>query len=249
VKLAQLSYPEIEARIRRGAVALWPVGSTEAHGPHLPLETDVIIAEETSRLAAERLLADHGIEALILPPLNFAVTELARPFAGTISISPETARAYVRDVVLSASEHGFRAVCLVNGHLEPSHRWTLRDAVKEARERARCPIVIADPADRRFASTVTEELASGSCHAGQYETSLVLAARPQSVGAHRLPKLEIDLVDKIRAGAKSFAEVGADQAYCGDPAAATPEEGRASYVRLSEIVIEVLMEALKEVRR
>lgn len=248
MRLAELTSGEVSARIASGAIALWPIGSTEAHGPHLPLDTDVIIAEETCLRAVPRLAAALKLDALVLPPLAFSVTEFAGPFSGTIGLPRETAISYVRDVALSIARQGFRAVCLVNGHVEPAHRFTLRDAIKAAGAVAVCPIGLADPADARFARTLTEEFAGGSCHAGQYETSLILAAsRAGSVREERraaLPKLEIDLVAKIRAGAKTFVEAGAPDAYCGDPGNATREEGEASYARLVEIVVQVATELL-----
>lgn len=245
LELAHLTYPEVEALAARGAVVLWPIGSTEAHGPHLPLSTDVIIAEHTARRAAAQLTA-HGTPAVVAPPLALTVTEFARPFAGTLSLPRETALAVVRDGALALAAQGFAAVVLVNGHLEPAHRFMLRDAVKAARALGpACPLGIADPADARWASSLTAEFQSGSCHAGQYETSLVLAARPELVRATAaLPALEIDLVAHIKGGARDFAEAGAPQAYCGAPAAATVAEGEASYTRLAEVTTLVVRELL-----
>lgn len=251
MRLAALAYPEVEAAIRRGAVLLWPTGSTEAHGPHLPLDTDVVIAERTCAQAEAEIRARFGLEALVLPPLTFTVTEFAAPFAGTITIPKATAIAYVRDVAISAATLGARAVCLVNAHLEPEHRFALRDAVKAANAGARCPVVLCDPSDRRFASTLTEEFARGACHAGQYETSLVLAARMSDVreDARRgLEPKEIDLLAQIKAGAKSFLDAGADTAYFGNPRGATVAEGEHTYTRLVEILCAVLDEALAPTR-
>jgi creatinine amidohydrolase len=137
---------------------------------------------------------------------------------------------------------GFRMVCLVNGHLEPAHRYMLRDAVKDARQAVPVPVVLVDPSDRRFAQTLTEEFKK-SAHAGRYETSLVLAARPELVRPHAaLPELDIDLVAKMKGGAKTLVDAGGPDAYLGDPRSATREEGEATYARLAEIVCEVIAE-------
>src|SRR5690348_16532382 len=117
-RLASLTYLEAAALFERGVIGLWPVGSTEAHGPHLPLDTDVLIAETVCARAAPAIARQHGLEAVILPPLAFTVTEFASPFSGTISIPKATAIAYVRDVALSAAALGLKALCLVNAHLE-----------------------------------------------------------------------------------------------------------------------------------
>jgi creatinine amidohydrolase len=244
----RLSSPEARRHLDRGAVALWPIGATEAHGPHLPLSTDVVIAEETCRRAVPAIAERHGLSAWILPPLGFSVADFAGPFAGTLSLPRETSLAYVRDTALAAARHGFRAVCLVNAHLEPAHRFTLRDAIKAANAAGPpAPIGIADPADARFADGLTEEFKSGSCHAGQYETSLIMAADPALVREEQraeLPALEIDLVAAIRGGAKSFADAGAAEAYCGDPRGATVAEGEESYRRLVAMVLQVIGELL-----
>ena len=146
MNLADLTYVEAEAAIAGGAVALWPAGSTEAHGPHLPLDTDVVIAQETCARAVAPIKAALGRDAIILPPLAFTITDFARPFAGTLSLPRDTVVPYVRDVLIAASEQGFAAVLIVNAHLEPTHRFALRDAVKAATQLAKCPVGLADPA-------------------------------------------------------------------------------------------------------
>lgn len=244
--LADLTFPKVQALLDSGAVALWPTGSTEAHGPHLPLSTDVLIATETCRRAAGAVKARTGLEALILPPLAFTITEYAAPFSGTISIPKETAVAYVRDVILGASRHGFRAVCLVNAHLEPAHRYGLRDGVNAAAGAA-CPVVIADPCDRRWVTTLTEELQSGQCHAGQYESSLILAidgAPIEDTVRAALPERAIDLIGGMKAGKKDFLEMGATEGYFGRPADASIEEGNATYEKLVDMVVTTIEEAL-----
>jgi creatinine amidohydrolase len=247
VKLGGLAYPEVRSLVEAGAVALWPIGSTEAHGPHLPLSTDVMIAEETCKRAIDLIEEALELKAVILPPLAFTVTEYASPFSGTISIPAETAVAYVRDVLVSAAAQGFRAICMVNAHLEPAHRTVLRKAREAATGRAKCPLAIADPCDRRWVSTMTAEFQSGSCHAGQYETSLVLAAGgPVLAESTQLPPVEIDLMAEMKAGRKTFPEMGAERCHFGRPADASINEGDKTYRQLAEIVVTMLREALEK---
>src|SRR5437867_12718954 len=78
----------LQDRSRR-VVALLPIGSTEPHGPHLPLDTDVIISMEASRRAAARL-DRHGLMALVLPPIPYAVTDFSRDFAGAVGLTRDT---------------------------------------------------------------------------------------------------------------------------------------------------------------
>ncbi|MEO1234767.1 MAG: creatininase family protein [Myxococcota bacterium] len=246
MKLAALTHPAAKARIDAGCVALLPVGATEAHGPHLPLDTDVRIAEEMCRRALATLGERLGLEGVVLPSIAYSVTEYAGPFTGTIGVPAEAAKAYLTAVLIGAAAQGFRAVCLVNAHLEPAHRFVLRDAASAAREVAACPVVIADPCDRRWVSRLTPEFQSGKCHAGQYETSLLLAADApiERSAMAELPEVDIDLVGAMKAGLKTFPEMGAASAYFGRPADATAEEGHRSYAILAEIVSLVLQEAL-----
>lgn len=244
MKLGDLTHPSAKRAARNGAVALVPVGATEAHGPHLPLDTDVRIAEETCRRAVARLADELNLQALVFPSVAYSVTEYAAPFEGTIGVPREAALAYLRGLLESASRHGFRAICLVNAHLEPTHRRVLREAVRSAE--ADCPLLIADPCDRRWVPRLTEEFQSGKCHAGQYETSLILAAGgPVDVAAlAALPPVDIDLVEGMNAGMSTFAQMGAHDAYFGQPSRASAVEGHRTYGILANIVVEVIAERL-----
>ncbi|MGH9839375.1 MAG: creatininase family protein [Blastocatellia bacterium] len=222
-----------------------PAGSTEAHGPHLPLSTDVIIAEEMAVRAARRLKA-RGEVALVLPPVAYSVTDFSEGFAGSISIRAETATAMVRDILLSLIRQGFRRIAIANAHLEPAHIATLRAACEAIKAETQVLIAFPDVTRRRWAQMLTEEFQSGACHAGQYESSLVMSARPDLVReAARLslaPKL-ISLSQAIRAGASSFTEIGGDQAYFGSPAAATAEEGDRTFEILAGMIVMALDDA------
>lgn len=239
---------EIEDAVKEGAVIILPVGSTEAHGPHLPLGTDVIISVEMARRAADQL-NQRGITTLVLPPLAYGVTDFSRDFPGTISIRRSTAVALVRDICLALVHQGFRTICLANSHLEPDHIDALNEAADDvARETGVRPLV-PDKRRRRWAMTLTEEFRRGACHAGRYETSLVLAVEPRLVreGVRReLSPLEIDLAKKIREGVRTFKEAGGERAYFGDPAAATAEEGVAIYRALANMLVISILEALEK---
>lgn len=237
--LAKLTSPEARAYFQARTIALLPTGATEPHGPHLPLDTDVTIALEQSRRAAAKLEA-LGVPALVLPPLPYAITNWTQGFPGRLSLRSGTFFALIEDL-LSALEHeGIRQLMVVNAHLEPENVRTLRNALLDRAERHpdRVQALFADVTRRKFAERLGAEFQSGDCHAGSYETSLVLAAEPQSVRAHAaLPKVRIDLIEKARSGVSTFREAGAEAAYCGDPAAASAEEGRALFEVLSDEVV------------
>lgn len=241
-----LTWKEARERLARGAVVILPVGSTEAHGPHLPLATDVIISEEMSKRAA-RKLAGKGIDALVLPPLSYSVTDFSSDFSGSISIRKETASALIRDICASLYGQGARAVVVANSHLEPEHVASIADAIERVRRETGREVLFPDKRRRRWAETLTEEFRRGDCHAGSYETSLVLSARPELVREEirsSLDRVPISISEKIREGARTFTEAGGVEAYFGDPRAASREEGDLSYEALSDMLVAAVEESL-----
>jgi creatinine amidohydrolase len=238
---------EIEAAVKNKTVVILPVGSTEAHGPHLPLSTDVIISVEMSRRAAQKL-TEQGIPTLVLPPMAYSVTDFSRDFPGTISISKATAVALVCDICLSLVNQGFRTICLANSHLEPEHIAALNEAAEEVERQTGIRPLVPDKRRGRWAYTLTEEFRRGACHAGCYETSLVMAAQPELTRdelRQQLEPLEIDLAQKIKAGVTTFKDAGSEQAYFGNPAAATPEEGHSTYEALTTMLVTTILEAME----
>ncbi len=236
VRLGEMTYEEATEAAAAGAIALLPAGATEAHGPHLPLATDVIISETAAIRAAHALRAE-GIAAVVLPPLAYAVTEFAADFGGTISLSLETATALARDVIVGAGRAGFRGVVVCNAHLEPGNLAALTAAISAAAE-AGVRAVFPDVTRKPHALRLGEEFKSGACHAGSYETSLVLAADPFMVRdeiARGLEPNPSSLSVAIRAGKTSFLEAGGPRAYFGTPADASAAQGEALYDELCAI--------------
>ncbi|QLG29299.1 creatininase family protein [Halorarum halophilum] len=101
-----------EVRAAAPDAALLPVGSTEQHGPHAPLGTDSLTAQAVANAASDR--AGDGV--VVAPPVHVGVAEEHRAFDGTLWVSPDTFRAYVRETVESLAYHGIDRVVLVNGH-------------------------------------------------------------------------------------------------------------------------------------
>lgn len=230
----------------RKPVAILPVGAVEAHGPHLPLETDTIIADEMARRAAAAL-EGKGLPVLVLPKIAYSVTEFGAAFPGTVSIRPGSARSVLWDVCASVAAMGFRCVLIANAHLEPAHREVLRDTAERGTKELGIPVVFPDIVRRRAAERLTEEFRSGACHAGRFETSLVLAVRPDLVKDDIRAGLDpnwTNLAEKIQKGAATFEEAGGPDAYFGDPRAATAEEGESTYGVLTEILVGAALEAL-----
>lgn len=225
------------------AVAILPVGAVEAHGPHLPLSTDRIIAEAMAEEAAVRLTAE-GLEAIILPALDFTAAPFAAEFPGTVSLRPETVVAVLVDVAASVADWGVGLLALANAHLDPAHLGSLRRAAEEIAARGRCRVAFPDVTRRPWGGRLTEEFRSGACHAGRYEGSVVLARRPDLVreeAMSRLPANPRSLATAIGEGRRTFRDAGGELAYFGDPAAATAEEGRRTIEVLGGILAEAVL--------
>jgi creatinine amidohydrolase len=239
-----MDWEAVAALDRRRAVAILPIGAIEAHGPHLPLETDVIIAEAMTRAAAERIAA-AGRDVLVLPAVAFTPAPFAAGFAGTLSIRPETMTALLVDIGRALAGHQVRTLAVANAHLDPANLEAVRTAGEALRAEG-ITFVFPDITRRLLAERLTPEFRSGSCHAGRFETSIVLAARPGAVDdaiRSTLTPLQRSLSDAIHAGKRSFEEVGGDRAYFGDPAAATAEEGEATIAELGRILEEAVAAA------
>lgn len=246
-ELAKCTWPEARALFGPRTVAILPIGSTEPHGPHLPLDTDVTIATAMARRSAERLGAE-GVPAVVLPALPYGLTNYTSGFEGRVTLRSGTLWMLLEDVVTSLEQQGITRIVFANGHLEPEHVAVLRGVILDHAERGRekAQVLFPDNTRRRFAGTLGAEFQSGDCHAGRYESSLVLAADPDAVREterRALPPVEIHLIEKMKAGVHGFREAGADRAYCGDPAAATADEGRELVERLSDMVIVSVREA------
>lgn len=216
-------------------VVLVPTGSVEPHGPHMTLVTDTLISVGACRRATGGL-QEAGLTPLVAPAVPYGVTDCAAAFPGAISIPAAALTAYLRAVVDGYLASGAAHVCLVNNHLEPAHDQAVRAAIEHAppgRASVACPL------ERRWARTLSDEFKSGACHAGQYETSLVLAEAPIGVNDEARAVLAanpVSLSDALRAGTTDFKEMGLTRAYAGDPAAATSAEGEELFERLAEMV-------------
>jgi creatinine amidohydrolase len=108
--LSDATWPDV--RDADTDLALLPVGSTEQHGPHAPLGTDALHAETVAEAGAER----HDDTVVVAPPISVGVAEEHRQFPGTLWVSPDTFRSYVRDVAGSLAYHGLDRIVVVNGH-------------------------------------------------------------------------------------------------------------------------------------
>jgi creatinine amidohydrolase len=244
--LASISWPTFRELSSRGAVAVLPLGALEAHGPHLPLGTDIVIAEAMARAGAQRLGA-RGYEVLLLPVLPVAPAPFAAAFAGTIDTTPAATVAIIEGIARSLATHGVYVTVIANAHHDPAHVAAIREAVRQIDKEKSARLIFPDLTRRRWASRLTDEFQSGACHAGRYETSIVLAQAPDTVASEQMAALKANaqsLVAAIQRGDRTFAEAGGPHAYFGAPAEATADEGREIIERLGRIVEDAVVEVL-----
>jgi len=244
--LGSATYEEVAALDRTRAVAVVPLGATEAHGPHLPLSTDVIIVEAMARAGAERL-ALRGVPVAITPTVALTPAPFAAAFPGTLGVTPATLTATLVELAAGLAAHGFRRLVLLSAHLDPAHLGAVRQAV-EAIGATEMRVAFPDLTRKRWAARLGEEFQTGACHAGRFETSIVMAERPELVRAVRkgLAPNPHSLSDAIRGGKHTFQEAGGPRAYFGWPADATADEGRALVDALGAIFEEAALPLLSD---
>lgn len=246
LRFADTTWERVRELDRDQTVAILPTGATEAHGPHLPLDTDVTIADAMAE-AGGRLLDSGGLDVAILPALAYTPARFAAAFPGTVSVRTETAAALVVDIATSLHRNGIGALAIANAHFDPAHLEALHLAADAIRERGLMTIAFPDVTRKPWGSRLTDEFRSGACHAGRYEGSIVLARTPERVdmdAMRGLPPNPRSLSEAIRDGKSTFAEAGGERAYFGSPGEATAEEGLATIAVLGEILAESVREAL-----
>jgi creatinine amidohydrolase len=242
---AGLTWPDVRALDLARTVAVLPTGALEAHGPHLPLATDVVIAEAMAREGAERLSA-QGLDVLVLPAIPYAPAPFAARFPGTVDPPSAFLTLLVAGIARSLGGHGVRTLAIANAHHDPAQLAALRAAATHAGDDG-AQVVFPDLTRRKWAERLTQEFRSGACHAGRYEGAIVLAERPQWVKQDVMGVLAPNprsLVDAIQEGKRTFDEAGGGEAYFGFPADATAEEGRAIVATLGAILAEAVLETL-----
>jgi creatinine amidohydrolase len=163
-----------------GALLVLPVGATEQHGPHLPLGTDFLIVEHVTRAAARETQPE--LDVLVAPTFQTGSSHHHLPFGGTISLSTEHYYGALRDMTESLIQSGFRRVFIVNGH--GGNHELIELVVRDLALLHPCNLAAASYWDLAWgtlaegAPELRERLPG---HAGAFETSLIMALRPDLV--------------------------------------------------------------------
>jgi creatinine amidohydrolase len=169
--LERMTWPEVEAVRAAGVDAvLIPIGSTEQHGRHMPLDTDCLIARELCRLAAEAA-EEKGVRLLVAPTLNVTLSWYHMQFPGTVKLSTTTFLTVFREVCDSLAHHGFERLIAVNGH--GGNIAALTVAVNHTMETTGRRVFLVQWWD--LAADILAEIEGPMIHAEEAETSIALA--------------------------------------------------------------------------
>jgi creatinine amidohydrolase len=221
----RLTAEVLRSLARRNAVVVVPVAATEQHGPHLPTSTDTLLANEVARRAAE--MATPRQPTVITECVWTGLSEHHMAFGGTITLDFATFHAVIRGIVRSLKRHGFRRVLLVNAH--GGNVAALRTITDELTFELEIPVVATTYWHHAAAELAPIlERQKGILHAGEAETSMVMAITPELVDRSRLAEADHDEGEVAQGDAyrwRSFAERTPSGAL-GAPSAATPEKGR-----------------------
>ncbi len=239
--LGSMTWREVKAFVHDRVVACVPIGSIVAHGPHLPLNTDVVISVEAVRRASRRL-SQNGVDVLVLPPVVYSPARLGSKFAGTIDLSAEAFSATLRGLLEGIKGMGVRTACLFTCHMDPDHLQAVRGVVAGCAGDPRLRVLFPDLALEPWSSRMPEEFRRGGSHGGRYETACIMALEEDKVREEirkRLTKVEADMEAAVREGKGHYADCGGLQAYFGDPASATPQDGEAYLETLAGIIADI----------
>lgn len=169
---ARASWPEIDAA--RGLIALLPVGALEQHGPHLPLDTDTVLATGIARRLA------HRIGGWLLPAIGYGEAWSAEAWPGTLSLSAETLQRSIEDIARGLKRIGVAGLVTINGHFgnrapiaAGSYPLPALHLDYPGLEEAAAAFCVSKPAGPSF------------YHADEVETSMMLAIAPQAVRMER----------------------------------------------------------------
>lgn len=240
LELDRMTWPEIRAELDAGRdTVVVAFGATEQHGPHLPLGTDAMIGDELSRRVAERL------GAFLAPTVRVGCSRHHLAFAGTLSVEDETFHRLVADIVRSLAGGGFRRIVLLpthGGNFAPLgaalERLGAIDGVRiDALTDVSALLEIALIGEREHGVALSE----GGLHAGEWETSLILAIAPELV---RMPQAEPGYTGDPAAALGAIFDSGVDtiapNGVIGDPARATAEHGDRYWAAAVDLVLERL---------
>lgn len=217
----ELTYEDVSKLVNTVSLVIVPVGSTEQHGPHLPLNVDAFITYEVAKAVS----AKKGVP--VVPLISYGPSMTHKNFPGTLSIRPETLLSTVLDVCRSLKFTGFKKILLLNGHVP--NEWVLKtamDILRSEYDDIRIKVISYFSCSESIYREMTKDQGD---HANRFETSLMLYLRPELVRiAQIVDEPPRPLPFDYRYDQRSKTGVW------GRPSLATQEEGK----RLFEQIVE-----------
>lgn len=242
-----LTQPEIEAQFAKNPLMILPAGSVEQHGAHLPTGTDIFAANVISHAVAERM------DGLVLPGGPLGVTPMHMPFAGTISLSPDTYMRLIRETCVSTARHGAKELLILNWHEGNSSSLTI---AAESLHRDHGMTVLIVHACYVAAEMYGKEY-GGLTHGGEIEALAVLAYRPELVHLDRIQRSSDHQhghrMDKLRR-TSNFQPVLTDirsiapSGWYGTPEHATIEKGLSMLEGLADCIAKQAADIFAQLR-
>ncbi|MCL5876189.1 MAG: creatininase family protein [Candidatus Bathyarchaeota archaeon] len=226
--LDELSTKEAAQAAKNGTVIIFPLGSVEEHGDHLPLGTDCIQPEYIAAEVAKRT------GCLVAPPFRYGICNATRNFPGTLTIQFDTLYRVAHDILSELIRNGFYRIIVMSGHAGNSHMVALRlaaqDIVTKNDELCAGKVRIMVLSDFDFAEELATELAvPDDGHAGTIETSRVMAIKPELVkGKGKAEKRQLPRFEVVAHPERCFPG-----GVNGDPTVASAEKGK----KINEYVI------------
>ena len=238
VELDRISWTEVKSELDAGRdTVVIAFGATEQHGPHMPLATDALIGDHLARLVAEQL------DAFFAPTVRIGCSEHHLAFPGTLSVSEETFHGIVADLVRSLARGGFKRAVLLpthGGNFAP-----LAAAVEKLGPVEGIEIrALTDlGALLRIAQIGLEEhgvpISEGGLHAGEWETSMIMAIRPELVHPENgAPGFTGDMEAALGAIFSEGVDAVADNGVLGDPTQASAAHGDRYWNEVLAITLE-----------
>jgi len=176
VFMGEMTNPQVVAFLKESETIIVPTGSTEQHGPHGPLLTDVLIPQEVARRVAPR------VNALVAPPINFSLSYPHVGFPGLIHVSVPTFMSLIEDLCVSLASVGFRRIVFLNGHYDNTYAIAYACATASYRLPAGTSAFPINYWDGLTADESAEFFGAGTgLHANKGETSAVMAINPDLV--------------------------------------------------------------------
>jgi len=173
VVIEEMTSEEFEYALQQTDKVIIPVGSIEAHGPHLPLATDLYTIYELCKHAVKE------IKVLLAPPLCYGLCRSTHGLPGTISIKGETLKQLILDILSEFYQFGLKKFIVLSGHAGGTHLCYLVDACEEfVREHKEAKCFVASICDLLKEAFLELKITPSDSHAGEWETSLMLYLKP-----------------------------------------------------------------------